>query len=214
MTEAEWLACTDPRPMLYFLRGKASDRKVRLLAVACCRRVWPTFTDERSRTAIDVAERFADGNAIFSELDRACTDAGVAASEADWDDSREAAWATGFGLLLDNLTPIVEFGIVRVLESTALVKCQVDGIGMRDELEQQSTLARDIFDNPFHPLPPRPKAITPLAERIYAGEWNLMPLLGEWLQEHGYWSQGEHCLDPKLHHVKGCWVVDWVTGRE
>ena len=41
-----------------------------------------------------------------------------------------------------------------------------------------------------------------------------MPLLGEWLQEHGYWSEGEHCLDPNNHHVKGCWVVDWVTGRE
>jgi hypothetical protein len=113
VTEQEWLACTDPRPMVGFLRSKASDRKVRLLAVACCRRVWATFTDARSRTAIVVAERFADGNATFSELDRARTDAGVAASESGWDDSREAAWATSFGLLLDNI--IVE-PILRVLE--------------------------------------------------------------------------------------------------
>jgi len=40
-----------------------------------------------------------------------------------------------------------------------------------------------------------------------------MPILGEWLQEHSYWSEGEHCLDPSIHHVKGCWVVDWVTGQ-
>jgi hypothetical protein len=73
---------------------------------------------------------------------------------------------------------------------------------------------QDIFGNPFRPVPPRPEAIAPLAEDIYGGRWELMPLLGEWLQEHGFWQEGDHCLDSRVQHVKGCWVVDWVAGRE
>jgi hypothetical protein len=79
---------------------------------------------------------------------------------------------------------------------------------------RQADFLSDIIGNPFRPLPPRPEAIAPLAEQIYAGAWDQMPILGEWLQEHGYWSEGEHCLDPSIRHVKGCWVVDWATGKE
>jgi hypothetical protein len=45
MTEQEWLTCTDPRPMLEFLRDKASNRKLRLFACACVRRAWHLLTD-------------------------------------------------------------------------------------------------------------------------------------------------------------------------
>jgi hypothetical protein len=60
MTEHEWLVSTDPEPMLEFLRGKASDRKLRLFACACCRHTssimdaeWRRMVDhERRRTAV------------------------------------------------------------------------------------------------------------------------------------------------------------------
>lgn len=61
MTEQEWLDCTDSTPMLEFLKGKASDRKLRLFACACCRYVWDMLLDGRSCQAIDAAEQYADG---------------------------------------------------------------------------------------------------------------------------------------------------------
>lgn len=71
MTEAEWDACADPTPMLEFLRGTASDRKLRLFAVACCRKIWPLLPDEGNRAAVKLAERYADGLAEKADLVRA-----------------------------------------------------------------------------------------------------------------------------------------------
>src|SRR4051794_28609412 len=70
LTEAEWLACTDPTPMLEFLRGRASDRKLRLFAVACCRQHGHLLTPP-ALEALEVAERVAEGIANVSERKRA-----------------------------------------------------------------------------------------------------------------------------------------------
>ena len=68
MTESEWVACIDPTRMLGFVRQRLSERKQRLFAVACCRRIWPLFLYEDSRQAVEAAQRFAEGMARKNEL--------------------------------------------------------------------------------------------------------------------------------------------------
>ena len=60
------------------------DRELRLYAVWCARQVQHLMTDPRSIAAIDVAERYAHGNATKAEL--------AAARGAAWDAARDAAW--------------------------------------------------------------------------------------------------------------------------
>jgi hypothetical protein len=75
---------------LWCLRAvEGRDREIRLFAVWCARQVEHLMTDPRSIAALDVAERFANGQATADELDTAQAAAGAAARAASW----EAAWA-------------------------------------------------------------------------------------------------------------------------
>src|SRR3954451_22028637 len=91
MDEAAWLSCTDPGPMLESLRDRACARKLRLFAVACCRRIWHLLDDERSRRAVEVTERYADGLATSEDLASCEAAAELARSEAEGQEDRSAA---------------------------------------------------------------------------------------------------------------------------
>ena len=61
MTEEQWLSCTDPTVMLEFLRGKVSDRKLRLFACACYRRFPQLFEIAQARTVVEGIEKCVEG---------------------------------------------------------------------------------------------------------------------------------------------------------
>src|SRR5262249_19354545 len=67
MTETDWFACAEPAPMLEFLRGRVSERKLRLFAVTCCRGIWHLL-EWPDQSALAVAERYADGVASPEEV--------------------------------------------------------------------------------------------------------------------------------------------------
>src|SRR4051794_19426143 len=71
MVERDWQECVDPAVLLHFLRGKASDRKLRLFTLAACRRIQPLMKHRRSREALRVAELFADSEASGEDLETA-----------------------------------------------------------------------------------------------------------------------------------------------
>jgi hypothetical protein len=76
--------------MLAFLGGPEAlgARKVRLFACACCRRIGHLLEDERSRRAIEVAERRAEGTVGRRELAAARRAARAAAVDAARPDER------------------------------------------------------------------------------------------------------------------------------
>jgi hypothetical protein len=211
MTAAEWLACTDTYKMLEFLRGKASDRKLRLFAVACCRRIGHLFTDERSRSAVEVAERYAEGEASDDELNVAGTAACAvsislgrlaAAAEA----AGEATWghdAYG-GAYHAALATYHAFFAVGEVSTEAIAQCD---------------LLRDVIGNPFRIVTIDSNwlrlAVVASAQAIYEERaFERMPELGEALERAGCSNTAilDHCRQPG-EHVRGCWVVDLILGK-
>jgi hypothetical protein len=88
------------------------------------------------------------------------------------------------------------------------------------ESAAQTDRLRDIFGNPFRPVSLDPRCRTPegvtLARRIYDERaFGDLPILADTLQDAGYRDDEilAHCRGPGPH-VRGCWVVDLLLGKE
>ncbi len=88
------------------------------------------------------------------------------------------------------------------------------------ELREKLKLLRDIFGNPFRPVAFDPAWRTDhtvgVATKMYdERNFDAMPILADALQDAGCDDEDilQHCREPG-DHVRGCWVVDLVLGKE
>jgi hypothetical protein len=227
LSESDWLAGTDPEPMLEWLQesGAASDRKLRLLAVACCRRLTHLMDDSGLWSALTIAERFADGSAddqtretCFEDtFDRWCQ---------GWFDVPEAVVTT---LASKDDVDHCRFDCCRVL------RCVADAVASKRihwgytgenpgvhaaERAAHCRLIRCIFGNPFRALVVDPRWLTPevvgLARAIDEERaFDRMPALADALEAADCNHRGilQHCRS-QTEHARGCWVVDALLGKE
>ncbi len=220
MTEAEWLGSTDPAAILEFLRERASDRKLRLFACAYCRLQWDLLGDKRSRKAVEVAERYADGLAGEPERNDAAEEALAAASEAAKANLADSD-ATPPALAAYAATG-AWYTVYYQASAAARTTCDADASDWYAESRIEMPhpeLLRDIFGNPFRPVTIDPTWLTfkviVLAQAIYDEmAFDRMPSLADALEDSGRHDADilNHCRGPGSH-VRGCWVVDLILGK-
>jgi hypothetical protein len=215
MTEGDWDTCTDVLAMLEWLGGSATSRKRRLFGCACCRRVWEWLPDERSRRAVEVAERFADGLVGEEErrmAHRAAEHTARALRRTHSPGSAPRAAAADAAVWVSHKSGAL---IAGALAGKAENPGRPGGYG--------TEVLRDLFANPFR----RPPAVEPawlawdggavrkLAQAIYdGGRFADLPVLADALEEAGCDSPEvlRHCRGGG-GHVRGCWLLDLLLDK-
>ena len=212
MTEQEWMGSGDPNAMLTRIRGKASDRKLRLFACACVRQIWDKLTDPRSRNAVEVAERYAEGRATDEELSRAWDAAWDAARDA----ARDAAGNAARSKQADLLRDIAGHQHRRIGKWDSLTWCRGPVIPMATMIYEE----RDFASLPI---------LADMLEENGCTEVLILNHLRGLEICHRRWEgvnpcglmccgdcrecHGEQFAPANLTHVRGCWALDLVLGK-
>jgi hypothetical protein len=160
MNEKGWSSCTDAGKMLTFLRGKASDRKLRLFMCASCRVVVARMGERMGHT-LDLVERVAEGLAPLAEL------------PADSETGDDTSWVVDAWRY-----------------ARRCAKGAVQSGGGKPEARLQPHRLRCLFGNPWRPLPTRAFTahITGLAQSMDATFPEVSPgyaILADALEELG-----------------------------
>jgi hypothetical protein len=239
MTESDWLESSDPEEMLVELGElEASDRKVRLFMCACCRRIWDLFKDERCRRAVEIAERYADGLASDDEITESQEAVDAVAEEADEavlphfeklalvGSAEAAAFALSEGEgkpMTWEAKTVAEWTVYALAGNSSVDDREREAkrlTDFEDELKGQCGLLRDIFGNPFRPVAVKAAwsilPVVKLARAIYDEQnFDRLPALADALEQAGCHNDAilSHFRQPDVH-VKGCWALDLLLGKE
>jgi len=189
MTEAEWLACAEPQRLIAVARNRVSERKLRLAGAAAFRRRFMAGTHIDLLAAV---EQFSDILPTPAELYAA-----------------QGFLHPGYCLtLLPNPIAFVEYCV---------------SYGPGSPADSGSVLAgavREVIRYPFRPVAFdvewRTTTVLALARHMYESrEFSAMPVMADALQDAGCEDENilSHCRGPGPH-VRGCWVVDLVLGKD
>jgi hypothetical protein len=238
MTEDEWLACEDPEAMLKFLHGKASQRRLRLFALACFREIWASTDNDETCAALAILEHLAltgplrqrDGQLSNPQVVR------VPAGQVVIDCGASEDAVGPLEVLREN--EVVKRIEAREIKSTLVYAFRIlactefqnwpplgsvsffehAGIAHR----RQAHLIRDIVSSPFRPIPlavdwlhRNDATVRRIAEAIYVEDaFDRLPILADALEDAGCDNADilNHCRQAG-EHVRGCWVVDLVLGK-
>ncbi len=226
MTEAEWLACGESAALLLldelWLRPR---RKWRLFALACLEPFHPHFPHQGDFSAVlEMIAHTAEGEWSFEEWRRSEEDV-ARILHLVVEDASEQRWHYVAEALAEALVAAVHgegerYSVVTGCQNAAGYLATEEHDGRMSEERRQVELIRDIFGNPFHPVALDRSWLTSdvvaLAHGIYEEKaFDRMPILADALQDAGCANDDvlNHCRDAKRVHVRGCWVIDLLTGR-